>query len=286
MLGQQRDVARPVAKRRKLDVHHVDAVIQVPAEPTRLHLGPQVVIGRQDYANVGVFRFVAAERLKCPLLKHAKQLHLQLRRSGGNFVQEDGAALGSGKPARLVGDGVCERASHVAEQLAFQQGVRQSAAGHLDERLVAPRRVGMDRTGDEALAGSRFAGDKDSASAVGYRLDKLKDLRHADVRADEVVEGVPPSGGTAAHRQLPRLNRPPHRPQQRLPADRLAKVIAGPATHRLDRLGGRTVRRHQYHARLAVPRRLAQQLKPVAARQVHLNQDELIPPRFQAADAL
>ena len=53
-----------------------------------------------------------------------------------------------------------ERASHMSEQLAFNQIRRQRAAGNVLKRLVSVRREMMDNTCKRALAGSRLPDEK------------------------------------------------------------------------------------------------------------------------------
>ena len=57
------------------------------------------------------------------LLQDAQQLDLQLGAHAGDFVEEDGAAVGRLETAGLVVDGPGERSLDVAEQLAFEQAL-------------------------------------------------------------------------------------------------------------------------------------------------------------------
>ena len=120
-VGQQRDVARPRAQRRQLDVDHVDAVVQVLAEAAFGDGPRQVFVRGQHDADVDLERLGAADLLELQLLQHAEQLHLHGRAGGADFVEEDRAAVGLQELAHLFAGGAGERAGDVAEQFAFQQ---------------------------------------------------------------------------------------------------------------------------------------------------------------------
>ena len=85
------------------------------------------------------------------------------------------------------------RAAHVSEELRVEKGFGERAAVERDKRPFAPRRVHMDRAGDELLARSRFAGDEHGAARRSDGLDELKERQHRRARADDVrklVRGV------------------------------------------------------------------------------------------------
>ena len=90
--------------------------------------------------------------------------------------------------ADLLADGPGEGPGHVAEQLAFQQGLGQGPARNFHEWLVAPRAGPVDRSGDERLAGAALAGDQDGGLGVGHALDHVEDPQHAVVVADDVLQ--------------------------------------------------------------------------------------------------
>ena len=99
----------------------------------------------------------AAQVHELAVLEHAQDLGLRLQAHGADFVEEDGAAVGDFEQALLRRDGAGERALHVPEQRGFQQVRRHRAGVHRDERLVAARRIRVDRLGDQFLAGAAFA---------------------------------------------------------------------------------------------------------------------------------
>src|SRR5256886_9227060 len=72
----------------------------------------------------------------CFLLEGAQQLPLQLWGEAVDLVEEQRAAFGDFEQAGLGGPGVGERAALVAEQLALEQGRRESGTVRSEERRV------------------------------------------------------------------------------------------------------------------------------------------------------
>src|ERR1700722_18345460 len=66
----------------------------------------------------------------------------------------------------------------VAEELAFNQRLRQRCAIHGDEGARCTRAQLMDRTGNQFLAGPALAGDQDGGGAGRNLLDERKNLPH------------------------------------------------------------------------------------------------------------
>jgi len=170
-----------------MDVHHVDPIVEVLAELAGLHKLGQSLVGGEDHAHVHFPRIVAAHRLELEALQDAKQFHLKGRAGQGDLVEEECACAGGLELAALVGDGAAERAFDVAEELAFEQRIRQGAAAHLDERLAGASRLGVDGSGHERFAGAAFARDQHGGVGGGDHLDLLDDALHLGVLAQEVV---------------------------------------------------------------------------------------------------
>jgi hypothetical protein len=80
----------------------VDAVVEVLAETAGLDLVGEVEVAGQDDADVGGAGLVAADGLVLLFLQDAEELDLEAGRGGGDFVEEDGAALGGLELARRV----------------------------------------------------------------------------------------------------------------------------------------------------------------------------------------
>jgi hypothetical protein len=93
----------------------------------------------------------------------SQQLFLHRLAGGGDFVEENRAAVGEFEPARPAALGAGEGAGLVAEQLRIQQGFGHRGAVQLDERRVPARRQIGQAAGHELLAGAALADDQHRA---------------------------------------------------------------------------------------------------------------------------
>ncbi len=87
--------------------------------------------------------------------------------------------------AELLAIGAGECAGLVAEQLAFQQLVRDGRAVHFHERLVAAPRLPVNHARDNFLAGAALAADQHRGRGVGHLLDGVLHLLHAGAGAEQ-----------------------------------------------------------------------------------------------------
>ena len=134
--GQQRDILAPVAQRRQAQFDGVQAEEQILAEAAFGHLRRQVGIGGREDAHVHAARLGRADALEFAGLERAQQLRLQPLRNVGDFVQEERAAVGHFEAAHAVHLGVGEGALHVAEKLALEDALGQSAGIDRDQRAA------------------------------------------------------------------------------------------------------------------------------------------------------
>ena len=89
---------------------------------------------------------------------------------------------------RCVGAG--ERPFLVAEELRFDQRIRQRAAAHLDERLLRPRGVVVNRARDELLAGAGFPAQQHRGARPRHLGHLLVDALHRAAVADDAGKVV------------------------------------------------------------------------------------------------
>jgi hypothetical protein len=130
---EQRDVLAPVAQRRDVDPHHVQAEVEVLAEAALADALLEVLVRRRDDPDVHRHGLRPAHALELPLLEEAQQLHLRGERDLAHLVQEDRSAAGHLELARLLPDRARERALLVAEELALEQGLG------IDAQLIASK---------------------------------------------------------------------------------------------------------------------------------------------------
>ena len=76
-IGEQQGVARPIAQRRHVEPHLIQAVIQILSEPPGPNHRRQILVRRRDDADVDWNGLAPADALNAPLLQEAQQLGLQ-----------------------------------------------------------------------------------------------------------------------------------------------------------------------------------------------------------------
>src|SRR5438876_3568995 len=136
-------------KGRQGDSEFVQTVVDILAEPTRMHLSPEGDIRGGDDPHVHRERPLAAERLHLSFLQRTQELRLRGEGKVDNLVEEKGSALGKLELPRLSLIGAGERALLIAEELGLDQGVRDRAAVDGDKRLLASGTELMDRPSHE-----------------------------------------------------------------------------------------------------------------------------------------
>ncbi len=188
VLDQQRNVAPPLAQRRQVQGDDVEPIVEVLAELPLAHQGLEVAVGGGQHADVDANRLVAAEPLDRPLLQRAQQLGLQLQRHVADLVEVERAAVGQLELAEASLLGVGEGATLVAEHLGFQERAGNGRAGDGDERPARPPAVVMDGAGHQLLAGARLAAQQHGHVAAGDAADRLVDVLHARMAADQGAE--------------------------------------------------------------------------------------------------
>ena len=161
MVGEQEDVASPVAQRRQVDGKDVQAVEEVGAEPPGGEVLFEDPIRCRDDPNVDLDHPAGTERLELLLLQDAQQL--DLRRGGKlpHLVEEDRPPVRLLEPSAPLVKGAGKGPPFVPEELALDQGVRNGRAVDLDEGPPEAGAFLMDRPGDQLLAGSRLPVDQD-----------------------------------------------------------------------------------------------------------------------------
>ena len=104
-----------------------------------------------------------------------------------DLVEEDRAAVGQRELAALGHRRAGEGAADVAEQLRFEQRLRNRRAVDLDERHVALRAAVVDEPRHHLLARAGFAGDQHGALGLRDQLGALDDVLHGAAAADDAV---------------------------------------------------------------------------------------------------
>ena len=96
-------------------------VVQILAEAALADSAFQVAMGGGNDAHIDVDGAVASYALEGPFLQHAQQFGLQARVQLADFVEKQGAAVGTLKAAGMLAHGAREGTLFMAEQLTFNQ---------------------------------------------------------------------------------------------------------------------------------------------------------------------
>ncbi|MGB8958488.1 MAG: hypothetical protein WCC00_05705 [Candidatus Aminicenantales bacterium] len=187
IVDEKRDVLLPLAQGRRIERDDVQAEEEVLPEPPLLDLLPQVLVGRGDDPDVDLGDLARADLLDFTLLEDAQDLGLGPEAHVADLVEKDRAAVGLLELTRLLLRGPGEGPLLVAEELRFDELLRDGGAVDLDEGLAGPQAVGVDRPGDELLAGAALAVDEHGGVGRGDLEDLLPQVLDEGMVADDLV---------------------------------------------------------------------------------------------------
>ena len=190
VLDEERDVLRPLAQWRHVDLDHGDAVVEVLAEPGSLDLLSQILVRGGDHPDVGLDVPVGADPAELAGLERAQDLDLGRRAHLADLVQEQGALVRRLEEPVLESVRARERAALVAEELALEEGVLERAAVDDGQRRGRARAVGMESPGDQLLAGAALPLDQDRGERPRGLVDQSEDALDSRAPADDLGEGV------------------------------------------------------------------------------------------------
>src|SRR6185369_14503602 len=188
---KQRDVLGSFPKRRDVERHDVEAIVEIRSELALLYEAGKIATARGNHAHVDPRHRVRAHRLDLAFLQRAQQLGLNPQRHVGDFVQEKRALvreLEFSDAAMPVGAGV--RAILCAEELDLHELLGNRGDIDADEMPVGARRRGVYRLREQLLSGSGLATNQDRRVG-GSSLARLAfDRRGGAAVSDELREVV------------------------------------------------------------------------------------------------
>src|SRR5215471_4579936 len=141
MIRQERDVIGAIAQGRKLEWNNTDTVKQIFPELVFCHHFGKISIGCGNYSNVYRNFLGSSNSADRPLLQDTQQFHLHREARVAHLIKKDGSLVRNFEQPLLVRRRAGKSSSHVAEELALQQGLREGAAIHGYERFFGPRAV-------------------------------------------------------------------------------------------------------------------------------------------------
>ena len=178
-LGHGGEVLLAFAQGRQMDVEDVEAVEEVLAQLAAADGLLRHLIGGGDDADVD-FEFGApAEAANLGVFEDAQQLGLRGHGHFADLVEQQGAALGHLEASGAAFGGSGERAFLVAEELAFDERLRQRGAIDGDEGTLAAGTEIVQGVGHQFLAGAALAGDEYACPAGTGLLQEGKNFLHA-----------------------------------------------------------------------------------------------------------
>ena len=163
----------------------IDPIIQVLAETSFPHQLFQVHVGRADEPDIHRNRLAATDPHHAAVLDGSQEFRLQMQRDVADFVQEERPAVGLLELAHMVRMRIGERALHMTEEFALEQGFRNGAGIDRHHGLSAPETAGMDFPRQDILAGSVLAGDEHRRVGRGDLVQGPADGGHGPGGAPE-----------------------------------------------------------------------------------------------------
>ena len=159
-LRERPHILRAFAQRRHGDAHDVEPVQQVVTEPPGFDLvGERPVRGRHD-AGIDPPWMVLADAPDLAFLDRAQQLGLRTRREFADLVEKQRAAIRLLEQARAVGGRAGEGPARMSEQFRFEEVVAERGAVDGAEAAHPSGGPGVNRLGDEFLAGPALSEDE------------------------------------------------------------------------------------------------------------------------------
>src|SRR5690606_7464329 len=237
-LGEEADVAGPIAERRERHRDDGEAVVHVLAQLARLERILDILVGGGDDTDVHPDLLLAAEAAEGTLLEGAQQLDLDVRLHLRDLVEEERAAVGELEAAGLLVNGASEGALLVTEELVLEDLAGEGAAVDRDEGALLAGRLLVDRAGDELLAGPALPHDQHAGTGGGDGLDDGVDLPHLLglpehlAVAGEALEA--PLELAVGRLDLVLVQGPGDERLEAVEVQRLGQVVVGAAAHRLD----------------------------------------------------
>jgi hypothetical protein len=155
--SERRDVAAARSQGRHVQVHHVEAEVEVRPKAAGAHVVAQIAARRGHDPRGHRERFHTADPLVLAVLQNAKQRGLQVRSEFAYFVEEQGPARGALEATRPPRHRPGECAALVAKELALDHRWRQRCAVGVHERAATASRHPVQDPSGEPLPDARLA---------------------------------------------------------------------------------------------------------------------------------
>ena len=177
MVTEQQNIVTASSQRWQCHDIKGQAIEQIGTELTRCRQCRQIGVGGADQAHVDAQRLLAANPFKVTIFDDPQQLFLQAWAHGGDFVQKQGAAIGSFEAALVPFLGPGEGSNLVAKQFGLQQAFAQGRAVDGDERVLPARREVVQTMSKQLLAGSSLANQQHGPGDWGQAGNLFQNLQ-------------------------------------------------------------------------------------------------------------
>src|ERR1700722_18754886 len=141
-------VGAALAQGRHMHGNYVEAKIKIFAEGAGFIRGFEIAIGGGDDADIDFYPLIGADGTDFFLLQYAQELRLQFERQFANFVEKNGAAVGSLEKSLLRFQRAGEGSFFIAEEFAFDERRDERSAIDGDERTRGKCAAEVNRTRD------------------------------------------------------------------------------------------------------------------------------------------
>ena len=137
--GQRQNVGSTLTQRPPRQREYRQAIVKVFPEAPSRYFGGEVAVGGSDHADIQNNRLARANPLNFALLQHPQQLGLKCQGHFGNFIEQNAAAFGQLKLARLRRHRAGEGTLLVTEQSGFQHVIGNRSTVDRHKGLAGPR---------------------------------------------------------------------------------------------------------------------------------------------------
>ena len=188
---QGRDVFLPLTEGGEIQLKHIEAIVEVPAELSGFYQLLQISVGGGNDPDVDGDDFAVAQPHDFPLLQYPQQPPLEAQRDFGNFIQKDRSVMGNFEKTGLSAFGCAGKGTLcIAEKLTFQQVFRQRRAVDRHKIVFCPAAPVVDALADQFLAGSGFAYQHDVGVCERIGLGLFQALLHTGTAGNHMVKGI------------------------------------------------------------------------------------------------
>src|SRR6266545_3417156 len=178
LVHQWSDVRSPIAKRRHLQADSLNSIVEVGSKSSGSDLLIERAQRRADEARVDVDLRGTPDAHEFAILQKAQELGLESHRHISDLVQEERSPLRRLDLAASTSAGPGEDPFFVAEEIAFEERLRNRRAVDGDERSGATMREVVDPAREDLLTTAAFADQRHPHLLRGQDTHEAVQLAH------------------------------------------------------------------------------------------------------------